>query len=831
MLKRLLRELELAKNCNMPKELDSASMMCCSMLSNPNTKPVVIFIDALNQFTEENAARVISWLPRKLAPHVRCVLTMINDTAVHQALTARETKPMEVVISPLDLDSRKSIVAEMLNRYGKQLTEEQMTKLLSKTSSDNPLWLSVACEEIRRLDEDSHIDSKIAELPEGLLSILDSLLAQLEGEEGGDLLVATLCLLEASASGLLESELRTLLADESVLRPPSPYEEKEEKEAQEKESKQKKREVLSERKWLWIFSRLQPYLRPYGESKEGRLDFHHRAVSKAVRKRHFTTEAIGDNEKGEQTTWWHQLLAEFFQHHDNLERRAEEWPHQLLCLGDHFHLAAALSQWSVFDRLYHEEYSSQLLSYWRKVGPIDEMIEMYSSALSHFEEDDSVNEEAVSLRFEKVCRVVIQAGKHYEALELLKTAMKIEEKELGARPHRMVELYALMAEIYDEKLKLNDFVSPCQLPDLRKTIYYGRKSISIRKSLPGNYHRFKLAMSLMKLAFNMESWEACGGGPELTGPAALVEGNKYIDRALKIFLELNDMGHYAEALMTKGVLAPRGSMEQLKLYNNAMELCMQMYGEYHILTSRLYINIGIVYEDNNDYRKAYSYFKRWARVSEEILGPEHPKTQRAKGVLRESRYRRIAQDLGEWDAYDDTDDNNDDNADGDEVEDQENADLEHNYDDVVNVVNIQMLTSQDEAQLGALWGDNNESNQVAAARGDDSASQDSDDQTEVIMNGFVEERLAGEEDDPSTCEENTDTENLYDDNFEDYDEHYILNSTSGPVFEEFSTEEFGLNLDDDFENDFELNELASLILEDCDNRFAPDSTEEDNDRN
>lgn len=44
----------------------------------------------------------------------------------------------------------------------------------------------------------------------------------------------------------------------------------------------------------------------------------------------------------------------------------------------------------------------------------------------------------------------IQAGKYHEALELLKTALKIEEKELGARPHRMVELYALMAEIYDE---------------------------------------------------------------------------------------------------------------------------------------------------------------------------------------------------------------------------------------------------------------------------------------------------------------------------------------------------------------------------------------------
>ena len=57
-------------------------------------------------------------------------------------------------------------------------------------------------------------------------NILDGLLAQLEGEDGGELLVATLCLLEASAAGLLEMELRTLLADESVLRPPSPYEEK-----------------------------------------------------------------------------------------------------------------------------------------------------------------------------------------------------------------------------------------------------------------------------------------------------------------------------------------------------------------------------------------------------------------------------------------------------------------------------------------------------------------------------------------------------------------------------------------------------------------------------
>ena len=50
-------------------------------------------------------------------------------------------------------------------------------------------------------------------------------------------------------------------------------------------------------------------------------------------------------------------------------------------------------------------------------------------------------------------------------------------------------------------------------------------------------------MSLMKLAFNMESWEACGGGQELSGSDALAEGNRYIDKAIKIFQEVNKHLH------------------------------------------------------------------------------------------------------------------------------------------------------------------------------------------------------------------------------------------------------------------------------------------------
>ena len=52
------------------------------------------------------------------------------------------------------------------------------------------------------------------------------MLARFEQEGGGHLLVATLCLIEVSTFGLLESELLNMLADEDNLLPPDEVMEK-----------------------------------------------------------------------------------------------------------------------------------------------------------------------------------------------------------------------------------------------------------------------------------------------------------------------------------------------------------------------------------------------------------------------------------------------------------------------------------------------------------------------------------------------------------------------------------------------------------------------------
>ena len=58
-----------------------------------------------------------------------------------------------------------------------------------------------------------------------------------------------------------------------------------EKESSEKEGKGKKTSQLSAEKWNTVYKALQPFIRPYGEAKEGKLYFYHRILSKGVRQR------------------------------------------------------------------------------------------------------------------------------------------------------------------------------------------------------------------------------------------------------------------------------------------------------------------------------------------------------------------------------------------------------------------------------------------------------------------------------------------------------------------------------------------------------------------
>ena len=156
--------------------------------------------------------------------------------------------------------------------------------------------------------------------------------SRFEQEAGGELMAATLCQLEVSRHGLLETELLALLGEKSNLKPPRYVEgeendvvtksediaksdvtvavekgeveklsdmfskltneayvvknKDEEKDSNKnKKSKRKQIKFLPAREWAIIYRNLKPLLRPCGDLGEGRLDFYHRSLSKAVRQK------------------------------------------------------------------------------------------------------------------------------------------------------------------------------------------------------------------------------------------------------------------------------------------------------------------------------------------------------------------------------------------------------------------------------------------------------------------------------------------------------------------------------------------------------------------
>ena len=52
----------------------------------------------------------------------------------------------------------------------------------------------------------------------------------------------------------------------------------------------------------------------------------------------------------------------------------------------------------------------------------------------------------------------------------------------------------------------------------------------------------------------------------------------------------------------------------LQLLKESLSLCLKAYGEHHLLTTRILLNTGIMYEMHGDYQKAFQNFKDLKRV-------------------------------------------------------------------------------------------------------------------------------------------------------------------------------------------------------------------------
>ncbi|XP_065641448.1 nephrocystin-3 isoform X1 [Hydra vulgaris] len=405
--------------------IETLMQLTNSLLTNPNTEPVILFIDAVNQLDEDKQQFLSRWLPDCLSPTVRVVVSMIEGTPSHQMLRSFNPSPIEVVCGPLDMESRKEIVSSLLAVYNKKLHSTELETLCQKKGSSNPLWLTLACEELRDFGTFELLKDKIFSLPDDLINLETEVFTRFESESGGVLMKATLCLLEVSRHGLLETELLALLGNSSNIQYTEYIEGKEDEvldtpmesirsvipleitkaehladifsnnkkdtcdvkeienginnnTTQIRRQKGKQVNFLPARDWAIIYRNLKPLLRPCGDLGEGRLDFYHRSLSKAVRKKYFQgSEGFTKHVYN----YWHGVLANYFENVDDMDRKAEELPYHLEKLSDTNRLVQCLLEWPLFNRLYDEEFSIDLLRFWQKAGGYSVAAMMYKESL------------------------------------------------------------------------------------------------------------------------------------------------------------------------------------------------------------------------------------------------------------------------------------------------------------------------------------------------------------------------------------------------------------------------------------------------------------------
>jgi len=306
-LQRLCLELKTVFNLDdeIPTEFKELVNLFPNLLEQASFKgKLVIVLDAINQLDHKiQRAHALEWLPKKLPCKVIVSTTpgKCYENLVHRFQGAYVELPMSL----MDLGDRAQLVRQTLWQYHKKLDERpmnnQMKELLKKADAGNPLYLMIACEELRVFGIYEQISDRIKRMSPQIPRLLEEVLKRLESDHGQEVIQNICSLLVTSRGGFLEHELISMVPVEGY-------------------------------RWAALMRSLSPFLKPTGDS--GEISFFHDSFKEATRKRYFLTK------KSENKI--HSMIADYFMnvadpHLDGSwlgggdKHSVSELPYHLLC--------------------------------------------------------------------------------------------------------------------------------------------------------------------------------------------------------------------------------------------------------------------------------------------------------------------------------------------------------------------------------------------------------------------------------------------------------------------------------------------------------------------
>ena len=260
---------------------------------------LIILIDGLDLLENKHGALAMEWLPSEadIPSNVVIMLSCREGQMAHSVLTKRQPVPHQITIGALNMFDKAEMVRRSLSKHRKTLDESpfgnQMKLLLSKKEANNPLYLYLACEELRMFGVFEEVTTRIRNMSPTIAGLLQEILIRLEGEHGTELVMAAMSFIAIARDGLQEGELSVLLAI---------YQATPQVESLTPGTKYKLPPATIAR----LFRSIQNYLQQSNQEKSDLLTFSHQDVQKAVHSKYMK----GINSELERQL--HKLLVVYF---------------------------------------------------------------------------------------------------------------------------------------------------------------------------------------------------------------------------------------------------------------------------------------------------------------------------------------------------------------------------------------------------------------------------------------------------------------------------------------------------------------------------------------
>ncbi|XP_047676292.1 telomerase protein component 1 isoform X2 [Tachysurus fulvidraco] len=177
-------------------------------------KSLALLVDGADLIHDNKGHNISEWIPQRVPKGVCLVLSVTTHSSLCNIISKNKSCTM-FPLGPLLLPDRREIVEKALSVYGKKLSDSafnnQLQTLLMKKGSMSPLYLCLACQELRNYASFEKMKEKLQCLPASLSELIQYGLIRLQTQYTGTGLSWTLAALTVSSTGLKDRDLHFLL--------------------------------------------------------------------------------------------------------------------------------------------------------------------------------------------------------------------------------------------------------------------------------------------------------------------------------------------------------------------------------------------------------------------------------------------------------------------------------------------------------------------------------------------------------------------------------------------------------------------------------------------